>query len=75
MNLNEFREALKSDATERCEEQEKTIKELHRQLKEKDEEIAKQKDDKRALMNRCKALTRGALCLFCTFQKNGECKS
>lgn len=39
MKLNEFKEMMNTDARQRAEAQEKTIKELHKLLAEKDQRI------------------------------------
>lgn len=58
MNLEEFRKALSSDATE-----ENT--QLKRQLSDLQNENDSLKESCRVLCNRCFALTRGVTCLFC----------
>lgn len=58
MNLEEFRKALSSDATE-----ENT--QLKRQLSELENENDSLKESCRVLCNRCFTLTRGVTCLFC----------
>lgn len=66
ISLEQFKNQLESNATKRCEAQEKTIKELHEQIKDKDEWI-------RVLQNRCYTLSYGALCGHCGGKDN--CKS
>lgn len=58
MNLEEFRKALSSDATE-----ENT--QLKRQLSDLQNENDSLKESCRVLCNRCFTLTRGVTCLFC----------
>lgn len=65
MNLDELRSALASNATEKAKEQEKLIKNLKYQLKEKTDTLAERDDILRTMFNRCLAQTGGAICLFC----------
>lgn len=58
MNLEEFKKALSSDATEEN-------KQLKKQLSDLQEEYSSLKENCRALCNRCFALTKGVTCLFC----------
>jgi hypothetical protein len=58
MNLEEFRKALSSDATEEN-------AQLKRQLSELENENDSLKESCRVLCNRCFTLTRGVTCLFC----------
>lgn len=62
MNLEEFKKALSSDATEEN-------KQLKKQLSELQEEYSKKlsylKETCHFLCNRCFALTKGVTCLFC----------
>ena len=58
MNLEEFRKALSSDATEEN-------AQLKRQLSDLQNENDSLKESCRVLCNRCFALTRGVTCLFC----------
>ncbi len=71
MRLEEFKAALESDASKRCEEQELTIKALHARINDLNQSIHRLTKDKRQLMNRCKVSSRGLLCLFCGFKN--EC--
>ena len=68
MNLEELRSALASDATEKAKAQEKLIKSLKRQLKEKNDTLAARDDVLRTMFNRCLAQTGGAICLFCSHE-------
>ena len=65
MNLEEFREALSSEAMEKAKKQDEIIKKLKRQLKEKDEELAQKNDILVAMFNRCWVQMKGVMCLFC----------
>lgn len=69
MNLEEFRKALSSDATEdniRLKEQlEDTKVKYQENLSKLKDENDSLKESCRALCNRCFTLTRGATCLFC----------
>lgn len=65
LSLEEFKEALSSDATKRAEAQETTIKELHAELGMKSKEIAERKEMCRVLFNRCFATCKGMMCVFC----------
>ena len=58
MNLEEFRKALSSDATEEN-------AQLKRQLSDLQNENDSLKESCRVLCNRCFSLTRGVTCLFC----------
>lgn len=58
MNLEEFKKALSSDATEEN-------KQLKKQLSELQEEYSSLKETCRFLCNRCFALTKGVTCPFC----------
>lgn len=73
INLDQFRETLDTDAQKRCIAQEKTIKELHAQLKEKDALIKRQKYLILTLENKCYVGTKGILCIFCGHKKT--CKA
>ena len=75
MNLQEFKETLEGDAQKRCKAQEQTIKDLHSELKSKDdhietllESIKKRDHTITMLQNRCFAQTRGLLCMFCGYK-------
>ena len=69
MNLEEFRKALSSDATEdniRLKEQlEDTKVKYQENLSKLKDENDSLKESCRVLCNRCFTLTRGATCLFC----------
>lgn len=65
MNIDELRKTLSSEATERCKAQEKTIKKLHQQIKEQQEEIEYWKKHVAALGHRCRVFTKGGLCIWC----------
>lgn len=58
MNLEEFRKALSSDATEEN-------AQLKRKLSKLENENDSLKESCRVLCNRCFTLTRGVTCLFC----------
>ena len=58
MNLEEFKKALSSDATEEN-------KQLKKQLSELQKEYGSLKESCQALCNRCFALTKGVTCQFC----------
>ena len=58
MNLEEFRKALSSDATEEN-------AQLKRQLSDLQNENDSLEESCRVLCNRCFTLTRGVTCLFC----------
>lgn len=60
MNLEEFRKALSSDATE-----ENAQPEYHEKLSKLENENDSLKESCRVLCNRCFTLTRGVTCLFC----------
>ena len=69
MNIEELRQALASDATEKAKQQEKHIKELEKKLKNSEIKINEQNDMLRAMFNRCRAQNTfsGAImmCMFC----------
>lgn len=68
MNLHELKKELESDASKRCAEQEKTIKNLHEQIKERDKLVGQ-------LMNRCRvnsSILGGALCFWCGCREECE---
>ena len=58
MNLEEFKKALSSDATEEN-------KQLKKQLSELQKEYGSLKESCQGLCNRCFALTKGVTCQFC----------
>lgn len=68
MNLEEFKKQMNTEAQERCNQQEKTIKELHEQIKGLQHTV-------KIMQNRCHAQTLGVLCMFCGYQKDGSCIS
>ena len=69
MNLNEFREAMASDATKENEELKRDIESLKKRYHEDTAYLHSyydaQLEDLRALANRCWVLTRGTMCCFC----------
>lgn len=69
MNLNEFREAMASDATKENEELKKEIESLKKKYHEDTEYLysccTAQLEELKALANRCWALTHGTMCCFC----------
>ena len=58
MNLEEFKKALSSDATEEN-------KQLNKQLSVLQKEYVSLKESCQVLCNRCFALTKGVTCQFC----------
>lgn len=69
MNLDEFRQAMASDATKENEQLKREVNHLREQLCESKNDYAAFKNllarDCRALANRCYALTLGSMCCFC----------
>lgn len=69
MNLNEFREAMASDATKENEELKREIASLkekyHKDTVHLRSCCGAQLEDLKALANRCWALTHGTMCCFC----------
>lgn len=69
MNLEEFRKTLESDATIENKKLKVEIENLKKQLQRETSEHSQEKkallDDCKALSNRCFVLTRGAMCAFC----------
>lgn len=69
MNLEEFRKALSSDATEENGRLKKQLSDLqteyHENLSKLESENDSLKESCRVLCNRCFALTKGVTCLFC----------
>lgn len=69
MNLDEFKNALSSEARVENEqlkaELEKLKKESSERIKKLEEELKINKDNVRALGNRCYVFTQGSMCLFC----------
>jgi hypothetical protein len=72
MNLEEFRKGLESDARQENEVLKKRINQLEA---EQSAEIQRLHCDMRAVTNRCYALTRGTMCMFCRLQSKFECES
>lgn len=70
MNLEEFRKALSSDATEENARLKKQLSNLqtdyHKKVSKLESENDSLKESCRALCNRCFALTKGTICLFCS---------
>lgn len=58
INLEDLRSQLETDATKQNLVQEKTIKRLNWIISEKEKDII-------TLSNRCYALSKGSLCIFC----------
>lgn len=69
MNLEEFRKALSSDATEENARLKKQLSDLQTDYYEKVSKLESENDSLkescRVLCNRCFALTRGTTCVFC----------
>lgn len=69
MNLEEFRKALSSDATEENVQLKERLSDLQAEYHEKISKLENENDSLkescRVLCNRCFALTRGTTCLFC----------
>lgn len=69
MNLDEFREAMASDATKENEELKRELASLKKKYRKDTEHLrnrcAAQLEDIKALANRCWALTCGTMCCFC----------
>lgn len=69
MNLDEFRKAMESDATVENERLKRDLANVEKSYREMSEEytdrIQRLNSDCRALVNRCFALTHGAMCVFC----------
>lgn len=72
MNIEEFRQALSSDATKENEQLKKQLLDLqteyHKELLNLKEENKLLKDDCRILCERCYALTKRDACLFCAIE-------
>ncbi len=66
LKLHELKQQLETDATQRAEAQETTIKKQF-------EEIRQLKYEKDILQNRCFAMNFGALCPFCDPVMKGGC--
>ncbi len=67
MNLSEFKDALESDATKKCKEQEKEIAKLRCR-------IQKLQHEKKCLFNRCRTLfgRNETMCVFCNMRTDCE---
>ena len=69
MNLYEFRKAMESDATVENERLKRNLADAEKSYRKMSEEytdrIQRLNSDCRALVNRCFALTHGAMCVFC----------
>lgn len=69
MNLEEFRKALSSDATEENAQLKRQLSDIqtecHEKLSKLENENVSLKESCRVLCNRCFTLTRGVTCLFC----------
>lgn len=69
MNIEEFRKALSSDATEENAKLKKQLsdlqKEYNKKLSKLENENNSLKENCRTLCNRCYVLTNGVMCLFC----------
>lgn len=69
MNLEEFKKALSSDATEENKQLKKQLSELQKEYDKKLSNFKSENDSLkescRALCNRCFALTKGVTCQFC----------
>lgn len=69
MNLEEFKKALSSDATEENKQLKKQLSELQKEYDKKLSNLKSENDSLkescRALCNRCFALTKGITCQFC----------
>ena len=69
MNLDEFRQAMASDATVENKRLKRDLADVEKSYREMSEEytdrIQRLNSDCRALANHCFALTHGAMCVFC----------
>lgn len=69
MNLDEFRKAMESDATVENERLKRDLADVEKSYRDMSEgytdRIQRLNSDCRALANRCFALTRGTMCMFC----------
>ena len=69
MNLEEFKKALSSDATEENKQLKKQLSDLQEEYSKKLSNLKSEndflKESCRALCNRCFALTKGVTCQFC----------
>lgn len=71
MDMEQFRKGLESDAKKENEILKKRIKKME---DEQSTEIKKLHGDMRALSNRCYALTRGTMCMFCRLDGKIKCE-
>ena len=65
MNLEEFREALASDATKKTDSLERQIEKFRREIIGLNIQISNHENDLRILYNRCFATNRGLVCQLC----------
>lgn len=72
MNMEDFRKGLESDAKKENEVLKQRIKQLET---EQSAEIQRLHCDMRAVTNRCYALTKGTMCMFCRMVSKFECES
>lgn len=68
MNLEELRNSLASDATEKVKKQEAEIKRLKKELAKADSYLKEKDEMLRHMFNRCRTLTQGAMCIFCGYR-------
>lgn len=78
MDLNEFRNKMSSDATEKNKRLKAELSKLKKQYREKvdslEEENVNLKEDCRVLSNRCWTLTGGIMCWSCSLSGSFVCK-
>jgi DNA-binding transcriptional MerR regulator len=74
MSLEQLKEQLEGNAQKRCAEQEKTIKNLIEQNKRMVDLIKDKETEIRQLQNRCYAISRGVLCVFCNIKHKCNAK-
>jgi sensor histidine kinase YesM len=65
LSLEQFKDILDTEAQKRCREQENTIKNLIGQNKRLIELVKDKEKELVQMQNRCYAMTRGAICIFC----------
>ena len=65
MNLEEFKQALSSDATKQNDQLRRIISSQKQEIKKKTEEIDNRKLICKVMFNRCLALTMGTTCSMC----------
>lgn len=70
MKLEQLRRELDTDARQRCQAQEETIKNLIDQNKRLSGLLREREDDIRALQNRCFVFTRGTFCSTCLMRSS-----